>query len=132
MIRKSEIEVSPNDEKLLRQGARMAVANYNTAASAELVNRTHRVVRERARTMQARRSKMRSLWIPLLVSGGTLAAIVSAIWSILGQDELVPTGLPDANQQMLVLLMWCLPVSALLLAVVLYRRSNAHSDNGRA
>jgi len=96
------------------------------------VNRTHRVVHERAKLMQERRSKMRSLWIPLAVSAGTMAVIVSAIWSILEQDELIPTGLPDANQQMLVLMMWCLPVSVLLLAVVLYRRANSQADNGRA
>ena len=61
-----------------------------------------------------------------------LAFIVSAIWTILEQDELIPTGLPDANQQMLVLMMWCLPVSVLLLAVVLYRRGKESRDNGRA
>jgi uncharacterized BrkB/YihY/UPF0761 family membrane protein len=96
------------------------------------VNRTHRVVHERARSLQARRSKMRSLWIPLAVSGAMVAAIVLSIWSILEQDELIETGLPDANQQLLVLLMWCLPVTVLLLAVVLYRRANAATDNGRA
>jgi hypothetical protein len=132
MNRKRDLELDAMDEKILRQGARQAAAGMDTAASAAVVNRTHRVVRERARSMQARRSKIRSLWIPLAVSGGTLAAIVSAIWNILGQDELVPTGLPDANQQMLVLMMWLLPVSLLLLAVVLYRRANSQTDNGRA
>ncbi len=105
-------------------------SHASAAASAALVNRTHRVVNERARTMRARRSTMRSLWIPLLVSGGLLAAIVCAIWSILDQYELSPTGLPDANQQLLVLMMWCLPVSALLLAIVWFRRSNHRTDNG--
>jgi hypothetical protein len=129
---RQDIQLDALDEKILRQGARQAAAGMNAAASAATVNRTHRVVRERALLQQARRSKMRSLWIPLAISGGTLAAIVAAIWSILGQDELVPTGLPDANQQMLVLMMWCLPVSLLLLSVVLYRRANAPADNGRA
>ena len=105
-------------------------SRLNAAASASMVNRTHRVVHERAKKIQARRSKMRSLWIPLVVSGGLLAVIVTAIWSILDQYELSPTGLPDANQQMMVLLMWCLPVSALLLFVVWFRRG-AKADNGR-
>jgi uncharacterized membrane protein YdbT with pleckstrin-like domain len=126
------IEVSAEDENLLRENMRGMGARMNSAASAAMVNRTHRVVQERAKSLQARRSKMRSLWIPLAVSGAMVAAIVMAIWSILGQDELIPTGLPDANQQLLVLMMWCLPVTVLLLAVVLYRRANAATDNGRA
>jgi hypothetical protein len=100
-------------------------------ASAQMVNRTHRVVQERARKIQARRSTMRSLWIPLAVSGGFLAVIVCAIWTILDEYELSPTGLPDANQQMLVLLMWCLPVSALMLGVIWFRRGGNRADDGR-
>ena len=129
MNRRVRVELSTSDEQTLRQVQRPGM---NAAASATMVNRTHRVVRERAKNMQAQRSRIRSLSIPLAVSGGMLAVIVSAIWSILEQDELVPTGLPDANQQMLVLMMWCLPVSVLLLAVVLYRRANSQADNGRA
>jgi hypothetical protein len=105
-------------------------AAWNAAASASMVNRTHRVVRERAQKLEAQRSKLRSLWIPLTVSGGLLAVMVAAIWTILEQDELVPIGLPDANQQMLVLMMLLLPATVLLMAVVLYRRSNAARDNG--
>jgi hypothetical protein len=101
-------------------------------ASAEMVNRTHRVVHERAKMMQARRSTMRSLWIPMAVSGGFLAVICCAIWTILDEYELIQTGAPDANQQMLVLLMWCLPVSALMLGVVLFRRGGNHADDGRS
>ncbi len=111
--------------------ARSAATDVSVAASAAVVNRTHRVVRERARLLQARRSRVRSLWIPLAVSGTFLAVMVSAIWTILEQDELIPTGLPDANQQLLVLMMWCLPVSGLLLGVVWFRRSSARTDNGR-
>jgi hypothetical protein len=102
----------------------------NATASAAMVNRTHRVVRERAKNIQARRSTMRSLWIPMTVSGGFLAVIVCAIWTILDEYELTPTGLPDANQQMLVLLMWCLPVSALMLGVVWFRRGGNRADDG--
>jgi hypothetical protein len=103
----------------------------NATASAAMVNRTHRVVRERAKKIEARRSTMRSLWIPMTVSGGFLAVIVCAIWTILDEYELTQTGLPDANQQMLVLLMWCLPVSALMLGVVWFRRGGNRADDGR-
>jgi len=119
------MELDGVDFEVLRQGSR-------AAASAAMVNRTHRVVQERARSIQARRSKFRSLWIPLAVSGGLLAVIVCAIWTILDEYELAPDGLPDANQQLLVLMMWCLPVSALLLAVVWFRRGSSKTDNGRA
>jgi Na+/glutamate symporter len=120
------------DVEALRQGAREAGAGLNAAASAAMVNRTHRVVHERAKIIQARRTKFRSLWIPLAVSGGLLAVIVCAIWTILDEYELAPDGLPDANQQLLVLMMWCLPVSAILLAIVWFRRGSSKTDNGSA
>ena len=102
-------------------------APFNAMASAALVNRTHRVVRERARTIEARKKTFRGLWIPLTISGGLLLVLVCAIWSILDQYELAPTGLPDANQQMLVLMMWCLPISVVLLAVLWIRRGGPNS-----
>ncbi len=114
---------SENEYFLERAGRTTAVA------SATMVNRTHRVVRERAKSLQARRSKMRSLWIPLAVSGGLLLVIISAVWTILDEYELVPNGLVDANQQLLVLLMWCLPLSVVLLAVVWFRHG-LKAENG--
>jgi protein-S-isoprenylcysteine O-methyltransferase Ste14 len=102
----------------------------NTNASAVVVNRTHRVVRERAKTMKEQKNLIRSLFIPLLVCGGLLAVLVSALWSVLDEYEIAPTGLPDASQQMLVLSLWCLPLSAILLGVVWFRRSAA-TKNGR-
>ncbi len=109
----------------------MQSGRVNTVASAAMVNRTHRVVRERAKSLQARRNKMRSLWIPLAVSGGLLLVIISAIWMILDEYELIPNGLVDANQQLLVLLMWCLPLSVVLLAVVWFR-PGSKAENERA
>ena len=106
----------------------------STTARAAMVNRTHRVVRERATAMQARKSVTRSLWIPLGVSAGLLAAVVFAIWTVLDEENLAPTeltttGLPDASQQIFVVLMWCVPLSLAALAVVLFRRSNSASNN---
>ena len=96
-------------------------------ASAAMVNRTHRIVRERAKTIKARKKTMRELIVPLLVSAGLLAAVVFAIWTVLDEYDIAPTGSPDASQQILVFLMWCLPISAAVLAVVLFRRSAAGS-----
>ena len=130
MNHKMGLEMDEMDEMDLKRDPRAAAAMRATA-SAAMVNRTHRVVHERARTMQERRMTFRSLWIPLIVSGGLLSVIVSAIWSILEQDELIPTGVPDANQQLLVLMMWCLPVTVLL-GVVLFHRGSTKTDGGRA
>jgi len=101
----------------------------HVAARASVVNRTHRVVRERATVMAARRSRVRSLWIPIAVSSALLVIICTAVWSVLNQYDLNPNGIPDASNQLFVLLLWLLPVSMALLAVVLFRRIRNHEDN---
>lgn len=116
MIRTSPHPVNPEESE----------APFSAVASAVMVNRTHRVIRERAKSIEARKRTFRSLWIPLTISGGLLVVLICAIWSILDQYELSPTGLPDANQQMLVLMMWCLPISVVLLAVVWFRRGGSN------
>ena len=112
----------------VEEGTR-AASHLSIAASAQSVNRTHRLVRERARTMQARRSMMRSLWLPLTVCSGLVVLLCAAVWTVLDQYELEPNGMPDPSQQMIVLLMWCLPLSAILLAVVWFRRAGNRSEN---
>lgn len=93
------------------------------AARASVVNRTHRIVRERARSQSDRRSRAKSLWIPLAVCSALLIVLAVAGWMILAQTELAPTGIPDASAQMLVFFLWFLPVSAALLAAVWFRKS---------
>lgn len=119
------------DNYFVQQGIGTRAGGMDLAASASMVNRTHRVIRERARSMQARRSTVRSLWIPLAVSGGLLLVIVSAVWSVLDQYEMAELGLQDLSQH-LVFMMWCLPLSAAILGVVLFRRTGARTDNGGA
>jgi hypothetical protein len=117
----------------IEQGsAEAAKLSVGAAASAAIVNRTHRVVRERAKTIKARRSFVRSLLVPLAVFSGILIVICTALWTVLDEYELAPTGIPDASQQMFVLLIWCLPLSAVLLALVLFHRAKANdgSENG--
>ncbi len=108
--------------------AEAAKLRVGAVASAAIVNRTHRVVRERAKTMKARRSFVRSLLLPLAVFSGILIVLCTALWTVLDEYELAPTGIPDASQQVFVLLIWCLPLSAVLLALVLFHRAKA--DNG--
>jgi hypothetical protein len=106
-----------------RSVARAALSDANTPARASVVNRTHRVVRERAKTMAARRSRVRSLWIPLAVCSSLLVIICTAVWSALDAYDVTPSGMPDASNQFLVLCLWFLPVSMALLAVVLFQRA---------
>ena len=106
-----------------RSFAREALTDQNVPARASVVNRTHRVVRERATTMAARRSRVRSLWIPLAVCSSLLVIICTAVWSALEAYDVTPGGVPDASNQFLVLCLWFLPVSMALLAVVLFQRA---------
>lgn len=103
--------------------ARAAMADESAPARASVVNRTHRVVRERAKTMAAQRSLVRSLWIPLAVCSSLLVIICTAVWSALEAYDVTPGGVPDASNQFLVLCLWFLPVSMSVLAVVLFQRA---------
>lgn len=104
-----------------RSFARAAMGNVSARAS--VVNRTHRVVRERAKAIATRRSRVRSLWIPMAVCSSLLIIICTALWTALDQYDVTPSGMPDASNQFLVLCLWFLPVSMALLAVVLFQRA---------
>ena len=106
-----------------------SLSSLNVGARASLVNRTHRVVRERAKQMSARKNRIRSLWAPLTICGSLVVILVTAVWSLLDQYELNPTGMPDASDQFAVLLLWFLPVSGALLALVWLRRSQNKRGN---
>ena len=97
----------------------------STGASADRVNRTHRVVRERAKTLAARRSKIRSLWLPVVLFSSLLVAICCAVWMVLDEYEVVAAGSQVASYQVLVPVLWSIPVSAALLAVVWFRQSRS-------
>lgn len=105
------------------------LSSMNSAANASMVNRTHRVVRARAKVMKARRSRARSLWIPMIVCSALLMILCSAVWSVLDQYELVPTGVPDSSDQLVVLLLWFFPVTAALMAMVWFRRSRTQAED---
>lgn len=108
---------------------RGTLPHMNAAARATVVNRTHRVVRERAKTLAARRSHTRGLWIPMGIFSALLVIICTAVWSGLDQYDVTPNGVPDASNQFLVLFLWFFPVSMALLAVVLFRRARKRVDS---
>jgi hypothetical protein len=119
---------NPTSQTDNARSMRSTLLQIDSAATAARVNRTHRVVRERARTIQARRSHVRSLYVPLAIFSALLLGICFAVWSVLDQYDLEPSGTPTASYQMLVLLLWSVPVSAALMAVVWFRKSRLTSD----
>jgi hypothetical protein len=115
-------------EEKLGDDGRGSQVNRNSPTRGNVVNRTHRVVRERAKALAVRRNRVRGLWIPLAVCSALLLIICTAVWSVLDQYDLNPSGIPDASKQFLVLFLWFFPVSMALLAVVLFRRARKRID----
>jgi O-antigen/teichoic acid export membrane protein len=87
-----------------------------------VVNRTHRVIREQALKQQEQKRKSRSLWVPLGIVSLLMLVICYAIWGVLDGYELAPLGIPDASDQMMILLLWSLPVTAVMLGLVWIKR----------
>ena len=114
-------------EGVVRQHVNAALPTMNTSARASTVKRTHRVVRERAKMLQARRSRVRSLWIPLALCSALLLMICSAVWTVLDGYELTPMGIPDSSDQFLVLALWFFPVSMALLVMAWFRRTRKNA-----
>jgi sterol desaturase/sphingolipid hydroxylase (fatty acid hydroxylase superfamily) len=95
----------------------------NDEAKADRVNRTHRVVRERAKSLAERRSRVRSLWVPLSIFSVLLVGLCIAIWMLLDEYEATLAGAQVGGYQVMVPLFWSVPVSAALLAVVWFRQT---------
>ena len=91
-------------------------------ARAAVVNRTHRIIREQALEMQEQRKRSRSLLVPLLISSALLLVICYAIWALMAGYDLTPTDVPDASDQVLLFLLWSLPVSMVVLGLTWFRR----------
>jgi hypothetical protein len=111
------------------------------AARAGVVNRTHRVVRQRAKVMQERRSQVRSLMVPLIICSALLILVIVAVWSGLYQYEAAEAAeavqadvaalaaTTDANNHFLVVLLWFVPVSLAALAAVWLSRVRGGTDH---
>ncbi len=121
----------PPDSKTtaLFEGLGNSGANASTAARSRLVNRTHRIVRERAQALKSQRSRRRSLWIPLGVSAAFLVILCTAVWSLLDQYELTHNGVPDASSQIFLFLLWFFPTSAAILALAWANRTRADRES---
>jgi hypothetical protein len=117
------VSALPNDPHDLLQSARL-----HGAARAHVVNRTHRVVREQAITMREHRARKRSLWAPLMICSSLLLVICYAVWGMLDGYDLTPTGIPDASDQVVLLMIWLLPVTAFALGIIWIRRGRNRAN----
>ncbi len=99
----------------------------NEAARTILVNRTHRIVRARAQTLEDQRAKMRSLILPLLLCSVLLLLLFAALWVLVDGYDLVASELPPSAHHFLMML-WFVPLSGALVASVWMRRSRAQAD----
>ena len=97
----------------------------NESARASVVNRTHRVVRERARSMQARRSRNRALLVPLAVASSLVIILITTFWIMFDEYELSPS---DVRFHLPLLLIWFLPVTGALMIVALVRRVRSRAE----
>jgi len=116
-------DLSKNSEDFIR------AARLHGAARAQVVNRTHRVVREQALVMREQKSQKRSLLAPLLICSSMMLIICYAVWGMMDGYDVTPTGIPDASDQMMILVLWSLPVTAFVLGLVWIRRGRNRANN---
>ncbi len=105
-------------------------------ARAAIVNRTHRVIRERATAMQARKRTVRDLVVPCVICSVLLLLIAVAVWTVADEGlsgwedgfwkRVLEFG-SDAGSSISILLVWFLPLSVVMAAVVLLRKNRTHS-----
>ena len=119
MVRSKGQEVQPSAGTHTSDGARSIV-----------VNRTHRVVREQALLLREQRSQTRSLWVPLAISSTLLLVVCYAVWAMMAGYDLIPTEIPDASDQMMLLLLWSLPITTVVLGLIWLRRTRGGSPGG--
>jgi protein-S-isoprenylcysteine O-methyltransferase Ste14 len=132
----SQFNSLPDDSAVLACIAQDGVA---LGARACVVNRTHRVVRERATAMQARRSHARSLMVPLAICSVLLILTCFAIWTGMYQyqateavqADVAALATTDSTNHFVVVLLWFVPVSVALLAAVWIHRAH-HNSNDEA
>ena len=109
----------------------------SVVASSRVVNRTHRVVRQRAQVLKARRSRVRSMMVPLVLCSALLILTVAAVWSGLYEYQGAADALQDVSStiaaatdkpmdnEFLVTLFWFVPVTLAVLGTVWVTRSRA-------
>jgi hypothetical protein len=100
---------------------------FSFNARAEIVNRTHRIVREQALAMREQKQRGRSLLAPLAICSVLLMILCYSIWNVVDSFEL--NDVPDVSGQMMVVMLLAMPVLAVVLGAVWYSR-NINRANG--
>jgi uncharacterized membrane protein len=72
--------------------------------------------------MREQKTRSRGLWVPLSISSAFLLVICYAVWALTAGYDLTPTGMPDASDQVLLLLLWPLPLTLVVLGLIWLRR----------
>ncbi|SEG63113.1 hypothetical protein SAMN05421819_3946 [Bryocella elongata] len=117
----------------MNDGPRTPDNSFMNGARSSVVNRTHRVIREQALVMQAQRRRQRSLWVPIGLCSTLLISICYAVWFLMDSNDITPTGVPDASDQMFLITIWSLPITVALLLMVWFRLGRTrHADNFEA
>jgi hypothetical protein len=106
----------------------LRATRLHDGARAQVVNRTRRVVREQALTMREQQSRKRSLWAPVIICSSMLLVICYAVWGMLAGYDITPTNIPDASDQMMIFLLWSLPVTAFVLVLVWFHRGRGRAN----
>jgi len=102
----------------------------NFTARATVVSRTHRVVREQAQNMREQRERSRSLWVPLVICSLLMMALCYSVWFMLDGYDVTPSGIPDASDQIMLLLIWSIPVIGAALGLVWFKRERERVSEG--
>ena len=102
----------------------------NFTARATVVNRTHRVVRQQAENMREQRERSRSLWVPLVICSLLLVVLCYSVWFMLDGYDVTPSGIPDASDQIMLLLIWSIPVIGAALGLVWFKRERERVNEG--
>jgi hypothetical protein len=110
----------------------------DVGASSRVVNRTHRVVRQRAQVMKARRSYIRSLMVPLIICSALLILTISAVWSGMYEYQNAADAIQDvsssisvaSDNEFLVMLFWFVPVTLTVMGAVWFTRARNSVGSG--
>jgi len=108
----------------------MSYPPENFTARAAIVNRTHRVVREQALNMREQRERSRSLWVPLVICSLLLMVLCYSVWFMLDGYDMTPSGIPDASDQIMLLLIWSIPIIGAALGLVWFKRERERANEG--
>lgn len=100
----------------------------HNGARAAVVNRTHRVVREQALARKEHKKRTRSLWLPIAICSPLLLIVCYGIYEAFETGEYSPTGVADGSGQLLLLMVWLLPITVFLIGITWFRRMRAQQE----